>query len=143
MSFLRNLVSIIIGLFCGVLATFFIASSGRDFFSEYQDVPNITEPEAFAAFIETLPLGAFLLLLFAHSCGSIIAAFIATILSGHARPTTAMAIGIIMLAGGVINLIRIPHPIWYQISEGIIYLPAAFLGYKLYLKVTQMFISRV
>ena len=142
MSFLRDLVSIIIGIFCGALATFFIASSGRDFFSEYQDVPNITEPEAFAVFIETLPLGAFILLLFSHSCGSIIAAFIATILSRHDRPTTAMAIGILMLAGGVRNLILIPHPVWYQISEGIIYLPAAFLGYKLSLKVTQVFISR-
>ena len=142
MRFLRNLISIITGLFCGALAIFFVASSGRNFFSEYQDVPNITEPEAFASFLETLPVGAFILLLFAHCTGTLLSAFVATTLSGQTRPTPAIAIGVLMLAGGVRNLILIPHPVWYQISEAIIYLPAVFLGYILSLKVSQMITSR-
>jgi len=142
MRFLRNLVSITIGLVCGGLTAFLIASSGRGFFAEYQDVPNITEPLAFASFIETLPVGAFIVLLFAHGTGSLLAAFVATSLSGHARPTPAIAIGVLMLAGGIRNLILIPHPVWYQISEAIIYLPAVFLGYILSLKVSQMITSR-
>ena len=142
MRFLRNLISIGIGLVCGGLATFFVASSGRDFFPEYQDVPNITEPLAFASFIETLPVGAFIVLLFAHSTGSLLAAFVATSLSGHTQPTPAIAVGVLMLAGGIRNLILIPHPVWYQISEAIIYLPAVFVGYILSVKVTQMITSR-
>jgi zinc transporter ZupT len=142
MRFVRNLISIAIGLVCGGIATFFVASSGRGFFPEYQDVPNITEPLAFASFIETLPVGAFIVLLFAHSTGSLLAAFVATSLSGHTRPTPAIAIGVLMLAGGVRNLMLIPHPVWYQISEAIIYLPAVFVGYILSLKVTQMITSR-
>jgi hypothetical protein len=39
------------------------------FFSEYQDVPNIKEPLAFASFIETFPAGAFMVLLFAQVRG--------------------------------------------------------------------------
>ena len=35
---------------------------------------EFTDPEAFAAFIETLPIGAFLYLLFAHSLGTLISA---------------------------------------------------------------------
>ena len=142
MRFLRNLISIGIGLVCGGLATFFVASSGRGFFPEYQDVPNITEPLAFASFIETLPVGAFIVLLFAHSTGSLLAAFVATSLSGHTQPTPAIAVGVLMLAGGIRNLILIPHPVWYQISEAIIYLPAVFVGYTLSVKVTQMITSR-
>lgn len=142
MRFLRNLISIGIGLVCGGLATFFVASSGRGFFPEYQDVPNITEPLAFASFIETLPVGAFIVLLFAHSTGSLLAAFVATSLSGHTQPTPAIAVGVLMLAGGIRNLILIPHPVWYQISEAIIYLPAVFVGYILSVKVTQMITSR-
>ena len=142
MRFLRNLISIGIGLVCGGLATFFVASSGRGFFPEYQDVPNITEPLAFASFIETLPVGAFIVLLFAHSTGSLLAAFVATSLSGHTQTTPAIAVGVLMLAGGIRNLILIPHPVWYQISEAIIYLPAVFVGYILSVKVTQMITSR-
>ena len=138
MRFFRNLISITIGLACGGLTAFLIASSGRGFFSEYQDVPNITEPLAFASFIETLPTGAFIVLLFSHSVGSLLAAFVATSLSGHTRPTPALVIGVLMLAGGIRNLILIPHPVWCQISEAIIYLPAVFLGYILSLNVRQM-----
>jgi len=128
-------------LFLGVLVIFFIETYGHHLFSVYQNVPNITEPEAFAAFIETLPLGAFLFLLFAHSLGTLISAFLATLISGHSRPLPAIVVGILMLSAGVINLISIPHPVWYQICEIIIYLPAALLGYKLSLKATQWFTS--
>ena len=141
MNFLRNLFSVIIGLIVGVLVIFFIETSGHHLFSVYQNVPNITEPEAFAAFIETLPLGAFLFLLFAHSLGTLISAFSATLISGHSRPVPAIVVGVLMLSAGVINLISIPHPVWFQISEVILYLPAALLGYKLSLKATQWFTS--
>jgi len=128
-------------LFLGVLVGFSIERHGHEIFSVYQDVPNITEPEAFAAFIETLPIGAFLYLLFAHSLGTLISAFLATLFSGHTRPIPAIVIGVLMIAGAVRGSISIPHPVWYQICEIIIYLPAALLGYKLSLKATQWFTS--
>ena len=130
-----------LGLFLGVLVIFFIETSGHHLFSVYQNVPNITEPEAFAAFIETLPLGAFLFLLFAHSLGTLISAFSATLISGHSRPVPAIVVGVLMLSAGVINLISIPHPVWFQISEVILYLLSALFGYKLSLKATQWFTS--
>ena len=142
MSFLRNLFSVIIGLIVGVLVIFFIETSGHHLFSVHQNVPNITEPEAFAAFIETLPLGAFLFLLFAHSLGTLISAFLATLISGHSRPVPAIVVGVLMLSAGVINLISIPHPVWFQISEVFLYLLSALLGYKLSLKVTKWVTSR-
>lgn len=142
MSFLRNLISIILGLGVGGLVGFSIERYGHDIFSVYQDVPNITEPEAFAAFIETLPIGAFLYLLFAHSLGTLISAFLATLFSGHTQPIPAIAVGVLMIAGAVRSSILIPHPVWYQVSEVIIYLSAALLGYKLSLKATQRFTSR-
>ena len=141
LSFLRNLISIILGLGVGGLAGFSIERYGHDIFSVYQDVPNITEPEAFAAFIETLPIGAFLFLLFAHSLGTLISAFSATLISGHSRPVPAIVVGVLMLSAGVINLISIPHPVWFQISEVILYLLSALFGYKLSLKATQWFTS--
>ncbi|PCJ82266.1 MAG: hypothetical protein COA49_01860 [Bacteroidetes bacterium] len=131
MSFLRNIVSVIIGIAVGGLVVFLIERSGHEMFSVYSNVPDIGEKEAFSTFVGNLPIKAFLLLLLAHSLGTVIAAFIATLLSGLSRPIPAITIGVLMLSAGVINLISIPHPVWYQISEIILYFPAALLGYKL------------
>jgi hypothetical protein len=74
--------------------------------------------------------------------GTLISAFLATLISGHSRPVPAIVVGVLMLSAGVINLISIPHPVWFQISEVFLYLLSALLGYKLSLKVTKWVTSR-
>jgi len=115
--------------------SFFIERLGHENLSIYKDVPDMIEVEAFATFIANLPLSAWLMLLFAHATGTMIAGFIATLFSGETRPTTAISIGTIMLCLAIINLISITsHPVWFQIAEVIIYIPAAILGFRILLK---------
>ena len=114
---------------------FFIERLGHENLSVYEDVPNMSEKEAFTAFISDLPFTACLILLFAHTTGTIVAGFIATLFSGEARPITATAVGTIMLILALINLTTITsHPVWFQIAEVIIYIPAAILGFRILLK---------
>lgn len=141
MTFLRNFASVIIGIVVGGLVVFIIERAGHDMFSVYNNVPDMAETEAFVNFIANLPLKAFLLLIFAHCTGTVVASFLATFLSGHSRPIPAIAVGVLMLSGGVINLISIPHPVWFQISEIIIYLPAALIGYKISIETSRRFTS--
>jgi hypothetical protein len=135
MKFLRKVISVIVGIVTGGLVVFFIERLGHENLSIYQDVPDMNEMEAFAAFIANLPLSACLILLFAHATGTMVAGFIATLFSGETRPTTATAVGAIMLCLAIINLISITsHPVWFQIAEVIIYFPAAILGFRIWLK---------
>ena len=94
------------------------------------------EVEAFSAFIANLPVGAFFILLFAHSIGTLIAGFIATLFAGETRPITAIAVGAMMLCFAMINLISITsHPVWFKVAEVMIYIPSAILGFRILLKV--------
>ena len=142
MKFFRDLISTVLGLIIGGLAGFGIERYGHHLFTAYKDVPNITEPQAFAAFIETLPTGAFLLLLLAHSTGTMISAYLASLFSGHTQRIPAIAVGSLMIAGSIRNSILIPHPVWYQLSDVLICIPAAFLGHQIYVKTTLKLISR-
>ncbi|MAU75752.1 MAG: hypothetical protein CL831_02635 [Crocinitomicaceae bacterium] len=142
MTFFRDLISTLLGLIFGGLAGFGIERYGHHLFTEYKDVPNITEPQAFATFIETLPTGAFLLLLLAHSIGTMTSAYLASLFSGHAKPMPAIAVGILMIAGSIRNSILIPHPGWYQLSDVLICIPAAFLGHQIYVKTKKRLTSR-
>jgi hypothetical protein len=37
-------------------------------------------------------------------------------------------VGSVLLIGGAVNLLRIPHPIWFSIADLILYLPTAVVG---------------
>ena len=132
MKILRNVAGIIIGIFCGALVTFFIERLGHENLSIYRNVPDMTEEVAFATFIADLPRIALLILILAHSIGTLIAGFIASLLTDESRPKAATAVGVIMLSLGIINFIDIPsHPVWFQVAEVIIYIPSAILGFRL------------
>lgn len=142
MKFFRDLISTLLGLMFGGLAGFGIERYGHHLFTAYKDVPNITEPQAFAAFSETLPTCTFLLLLLAHSTGTLTAAYLASVFSGHKKPMPAIAAGSLMIAESIRNSILIPHPVWYQLSDVLICIPAAFLGHQIYVKTKQRLTSR-
>ena len=139
MKILRKIFSLIIGIIVGGLVSFFFERLGHENLSIYKDVPDMNEVEAFAAFISNLPISAFLILLFAHSIGTMIAGFIATLFAGETRPITATAVGAIMLCFAMINLISITsHPIWFKVAEVIIYIPSAILGFRILLKTKEI-----
>lgn len=135
MKILRKIFSFILGITVGGLVSFFIERLGHENLSIYQDVPDMIEVEAFSAFIANLPVGAFFILLFAHSIGTLIAGFIATLFAGETRPITATAVGAMMLCFAIINLISITsHPVWFKVAEVMIYIPSAILGFRILLK---------
>ena len=135
MKFLRKIISVILGIVIGGLVGFFIERLGHENLSIYQDVPDMNEVEAFAAFIANLPLSAWLILLFAHATGTMVAGFIATLFSGETRPTSATAVGAIMLCFAIINIISITsHPVWFKMVEVSMYFPAAILGFRILVK---------
>lgn len=104
-------------------------------FSAYNDVPDLTEEEAFIEFVANLPLKAFLLLLLAHFTGSFVGGFLSNLFANTRRFVPALATGVLFSCAGVINLINIPHPTWFMIADMLMYLPGAYLGYKLYLTI--------
>jgi MFS-type transporter involved in bile tolerance (Atg22 family) len=70
----------------------------------------------------------FLAVLAAWALGSLIAGWVAAALGG--RPA-ALIVGLILLAGGLANLISIPSPLWFWIAGLLVFIPFALLGARL------------
>ena len=79
-------------------------------------MPDISTPEAMAAYVGSMPLGAFLFVLAAYVAGTVVGGFVGiAIARRHAMRFAALAGGLILLAS-IANFVAIPHPTWFVVA---------------------------
>ena len=84
--------------------------------------------DALGSYIKGLPVGAFLFLLAAHGIGSLMAGFACAATAGRKWYLGSGIIGQAILSAGVLNLIFLPHPVWFAVIDVNLYVPFALLG---------------
>ncbi len=89
---------------------------------------DMKDPHALAAYVAGMPPGAVALVLFGYALGSFAGGVAATVISGRATLTPGLVVGAFVTAGGVLNLVQIPHPLWLALASLAMYLPFAWLG---------------
>lgn len=89
---------------------------------------DASDHEALRAFASTMPSTALWIMLLAHAIGSFAGGWVVGRWTGAVR--TATIVALLMLAGGVWNLVDIPHPTWFW-ADGLTYLPMAWLGFNM------------
>ncbi|GLR15571.1 hypothetical protein [Portibacter lacus] len=94
----------------------------------YPENLDPTDLDAVANHISSLPMSAFITVLFAHAIGALVGGFIASKMAKVQKRSAALFVGLILLVAGVLNLVSIPHPLWFSIADVIIYTPFALLG---------------
>ena len=99
---------------------------GVDFMSQSPD--NI---ERLQAWFATLPAGAFILAALSHGLGCMMAAIVATFISGRTTPVPAGFIGVFFTVSGIMNLSSIPHPAWFPFVDIPIYMILAIAAWML------------
>ena len=89
---------------------------------------DIHDHEAMRQHIDTLPTGAFLMVLAAWAIGSFGGSWVAARLASRARLVHGMIVGALFLLAGVLNMLMIPHP-WWMWAGGIVALVGcSYLG---------------
>jgi hypothetical protein len=74
----------------------------------------------------------FLVPFIAHAMGTFVGAILTTIIAVTHKLKFALAIGFIFLIAGIVNVMMLPAPVWFNISDLLLaYIPTAFLAYKL------------
>lgn len=77
---------------------------------------DFSDPQAIRPYFDTLPIGAFLLIM----ASSVVAAFVGTLVAsyvGTIRPRNcAVVVGGMVFAATVANFIAIPHPMWLAVA---------------------------
>jgi len=121
----RRILGVLAGVVAGVVAIMIVEMIGH---AVYPLPPGLDprDREAIAAFIKSAPLGVMLFVLAAYAIGSFVAGLLARLL-GRTRPPALVA-GAILMALGVVNLVMIPHPVWFWAVSLVLYVPLAWAG---------------
>ena len=79
-------------------------------------MPDVSTPALMAAYVDSMPLGAFLLVLAAYVAGTVVGGLVGiAIARRHAMRFACLAGGVILLAA-IANVVLVPHPVWFVIA---------------------------
>jgi MFS family permease len=97
---------------------------------------NLNDAEKLGAWIATLPISAFLILMLAYFLGSAVGGYVANRVAAKSHYRPALIVGFGLFVAGIMNLIAIPHPLWFSITSSLIYFVGAWIGGKLFVLTT-------
>ena len=140
---LRNGLSALAGMIAAMIVTkllqivaHFVDPPSREiieaFRNIYNDDPTIVEAarETLARELPKQPL-QLVLVIVSHALGTFFGALIAVRASRVAHIVPASIVGGVMLMGGIANVMLIPHPVWFNAIDLLLYIPAALLACRL------------
>lgn len=87
-----------------------------------------TDKVAMEAYMRSLPTGAFIMLLVGWFDGTMVGAFLATLMTGGRERWPSLAVGGAMLSGALFTMMQIPHPPWVAMVGIALFFPAAAAG---------------
>ncbi|MFT5300087.1 MAG: carbon monoxide dehydrogenase subunit G [Mariniblastus sp.] len=102
------------GVLAGLLSVFGVESISSMIY-KMPDGLELDDHEGLEAWIGTLPIGAFLFILVAWSCGCFLAAFVARRLAPQRSAYPGLVACSLLTLGSIWSLITIPHPIWFSV----------------------------
>jgi hypothetical protein len=96
---------------------------------------DLTTMEGLKANMHLLEPKHFIMPFLAHALGTFLGALIAGLIVPAQKMKLAMIVGGWFLLGGIINILMLPSPLWFTLTDLIgAYLPMAYLGAKLITK---------
>lgn len=125
---LRNVLAVLAALLAGGLIIMLFEGIATMQYPIPDDV-NRHNVQQMSAWIATLPAIAFIWVFLGHIVAAYAAGLVAWLIARSTYVPSMVAAALLMM-GGLINLVVIPHP-WWMWTELLFYLPAAFLGARL------------
>ncbi len=125
----RNIAAVVLGLVVGMAVNMALIMVSWALFPMPEGM-DMNVPEQMNAYVATLPVAAFLIIIAAHLGQSFVGAWVAARLGASHLMVLALIIGVLTLAGGVANMMMIEHPPWMYV-EIPLYLIVAYAAGKL------------
>ena len=127
---LRKILAVVIGIVAGSAFNLMLVNVSHTLLPEGID-PN--DFEAFRGHMQAgdIPLSAMLMVLAAHSGGSLVSGIVCGLIAKRRWYAAAIGLGLWWTCGGIAMLFLLPPPIWFAIADLALYIPAALLGVHL------------
>jgi hypothetical protein len=128
---LKNIIAVVTGLIAGSAVNMGIIMISGSVIPP-PDGADVTTMEGLQEAMHLFEPKHFLMPFLAHALGTFIGAVLVAKIAANHKMKFALAIGCIFLAGGVINVILLPSPLWFTFTDLLLaYFPMAYLGGKL------------
>ena len=92
---------------------------------------DLHDHAAMREYAHSLPIGAFLFVLAAWAIGPCVGAWVAARIAGRARLVHGLIVGALFLAGGIMTMLMIPHPVWMWVGGIAALAGSSYLGARI------------
>lgn len=128
---IRNILAVLAGLVAGSFVNMGIIMISGSIIPPPEGVDNTTV-EGLKAGLHLFQPKHFLFPFLAHALGTFVGALLAALIAANRKLLFAIIIGFFFLAGGIANILMLPSPMWFTITDlAGAYLPMAFIAGKL------------
>jgi len=123
----KNIAAGVAGVVIAMVMVWLVEKVGHAVYPPPPDL-DFADADAMRAYVETVPLGALLFVAAAWFIGTLCGTCAACAI-GTAKPMIfAMVVGGLMLIATIINLVMIPHPMWFSVLGVVGIMIGAWLG---------------
>lgn len=109
----RKIVAVVLGVVVAVVLIIAIEALGHSVYPPPANM-DISNPEAMQAYVMSAPIGALLLVLAAWLVATLVGGLLACFIAREAPLVYSAIVGGLVLLGTIINLMSIPHPLWFS-----------------------------
>jgi len=130
-SILRNVLAVIAGIIVGSIVNMGFIMLSSSIIPPPTGV-NPADMESLKTSMHLFEPKHFLMPFLAHAIGTLVGAFVAGVIAVKHKLKISLAIGFFFLLGGITNIIMLPSPMWFTITDLVLaYLPMAWFGFNL------------
>ena len=128
---LKNIIAVVTGLITGSAVNMGIIMISGSVIPP-PDGADVTTMEGLQEAMHLFEPKHFLMPFLAHALGTFLGAFVSAKIAANHKMKFALLIGCFFLAGGIINVVLLPSPIWFTLTDLLLaYIPMAYLAGKL------------
>ncbi|MDZ7267612.1 MAG: hypothetical protein ONB48_16685 [candidate division KSB1 bacterium] len=128
---LRNVLAVIAGVVVGSIVNMSLVSISGKVIPPPAGV-DVTKVESLKASMHLFEPKHFIFPFLAHALGTLVGAFVASIIAASHKIKFALGVGVFFLLGGIASIFMLPSPIWFTVLDlAGAYIPMGWLGHKL------------
>lgn len=127
---LRTILAVFAGLIVAVVTMLALEYVGMSLFPPPPGTRLDNEADL-AALMASAPTGKLAWVLMGWTLAAFVGGWIAARLSKQHRPAAAITVGVLIVAGVILNVSMLPHPLWMTIAGVLLPIPAAWLASRL------------
>jgi drug/metabolite transporter (DMT)-like permease len=130
---MRRVLAVIVGCMVAILVLFVGEMLSHVIYPPPSNI-DLNNAEELKKLMESAPPMSLVLVLLSAFLGAFIGGIIATVLMKTSDKITALLVGAVLTILGILNLLVVPHPIWFIIPALLVYFIGAWLGMMIYSK---------